>query len=91
MGLTLAVDFGSTYTKIVAFDLTREELVGASYSKSTVETDITIGLNSALEKLRSAIGRKVFDIDKILTSSSAAGGLRIVAIGLVKLLTTYLL
>lgn len=88
MGLTLAVDFGSTYTKVVAFDLPREELAGASYAKSTVDTDLTIGLNSALERLRTAIGRERFDIDKILATSSAAGGLCIVATGLVKTLTT---
>jgi uncharacterized protein (TIGR01319 family) len=88
MGLTLAVDFGSTYTKLVAFDLSREELVGITQAKSTVETDITIGLNAALEKMRLTLGQDKWNIDKILACSSAAGGLRIVSLGLVKVLTT---
>jgi uncharacterized protein (TIGR01319 family) len=88
MGLTLAVDFGSTYTKLVAFDLSREELVGVTQAKSSVGTDITIGLNEALEKMRLTRGQDKWNIDKILACSSAAGGLRIVALGLVKVLTT---
>ena len=88
MGLTLAIDFGSTYTKLVAFDLARQELVGITQAKSTVDTDITIGLNEALEKMRTTLGEDKFNIEKILACSSAAGGLRIVALGLVKVLTT---
>ncbi len=87
MGLTLAVDFGSTYTKLVAVDLKRAELVATSQAKSTVESDITIGLNNAFENLR-AVLRKEPEVENILACSSAAGGLRIVAIGLVKVLTT---
>jgi len=88
MDLTLAVDFGSTYTKVVAVDLSKEELVGVSQSKSTVENDITIGLDAALKKLATAIGTERFNIQHILACSSAAGGLRLVVIGLVSALTT---
>jgi uncharacterized protein (TIGR01319 family) len=91
MALTVAVDFGSTYTKAVAFDLASQELAGVSQAKSTVDTDITIGLNAALEKLRGAYNDplgKEQDVERIVACSSAAGGLRIVAIGLVKVLTT---
>ncbi len=87
MGLTLAVDFGSTYTKLVALDLAREDLVGVFQSKSTVESDITIGLNLALKDLARSLGHEP-DIERIFACSSAAGGLRMVAIGLVKVLTT---
>ena len=87
MALTVAVDFGSTYTKVVAFDLACEELIGVSQSKSTVDSDITIGLKAALEKLRTALGREP-DVERIVACSSAAGGLRIIAVGLVKILTT---
>jgi len=86
--LTLAIDFGSTYTKVVAFDLVAEQLVGVAQAVSTVDTDITIGLRTALEKLRMVIGGGKLDADRILACSSAAGGLRIVAAGLVRQLTT---
>lgn len=88
MGLTLTVDFGSTYTKLAAFNLAREELLGITQAKSTVDTDITVGLTAAMEKMRFALGEDKWKIDKILACSSAAGGLRIVALGLVKVLTT---
>jgi len=91
MGLTVAVDFGSTYTKAVAFDLASEKLLGVSQAKSTVDSDITIGLNAAMESLRgtlhATLGRAPA-IERTVACSSAAGGLRIVAVGLVKVLTT---
>ena len=88
MRLTLAIDFGSTYTKVVALDLAAEQLVGVAQAVSTVNTDITIGLRTALEKLQMAIGAEKLNTDRILACSSAAGGLRIVAAGLVRELTT---
>lgn len=88
MGLTLAIDFGSTYTKLAALDLDAEELVGWSQAASTVDTDITIGLRTALEKLQTYIGVERLDTDRVLACSSAAGGLRVVAAGLVRQLTT---
>lgn len=88
MGLTLAIDFGSTNTKAVAFDLAAEELMGVAQASSTVNTDITLGLHSALEKLRAAIGIDILQPERILACSSAAGGLRMAAVGLVRQLTT---
>ncbi len=88
MRLTLAIDFGSTYTKVVAFDLVGEQLLGVAQAVSTVNTDITNGLQTALEKLQRAIGAGKLNADRILACSSAAGGLRVVAAGLVRELTT---
>jgi len=88
MGLTLAIDFGSTFTKVVAIDLDKEDLVGVAQAASTVDTDITIGLHAALRRLRTLIGVERFNTDRILSCSSAAGGLRIVVAGLVSELTT---
>lgn len=88
MNLTLAVDFGSTYTKIAAFDLKNETLIATSYANTTVETDICIGLDVALAKLYAKLAGENYSIDKFLASSSAAGGLKMVAIGLTKELTT---
>jgi uncharacterized protein (TIGR01319 family) len=87
-GLTLAVDLGSTFTKVAAIDLDHEELVGVAQSPSTVDTDVTAGLNQAIENLETTIGRESMEIERLLACSSAAGGLRIVVIGLVSGLTT---
>ncbi|MCU0289493.1 MAG: methylaspartate mutase accessory protein GlmL [Acidobacteria bacterium] len=90
MNLTLAIDFGSTYTKLVAFDLENEEIIGTAQAATTVDIDITIGLRSALSHLEKIIKNKyqTFKIQKMISSSSAAGGLRMVGVGLTKTLTT---
>lgn len=41
MRVTIVVDFGSTYTKVVAVDLEKEDLLGTAQSPSTVGTDMT--------------------------------------------------
>lgn len=88
MDFTLAIDFGSTYTKVVAFDLANEEVLGVVQSESTVETDVTIGLESALMRLQEAIGIEPLAASRVLACSSAAGGLRMIVAGLVRDLTT---
>jgi len=87
MEVVLLVDFGSTHTKVLAVDLDREEIVGRSQAVTTVEEDITIGLNNALEQLFSRFDITERDIVARYASSSAAGGLRMAAIGLVPSLT----
>jgi uncharacterized protein (TIGR01319 family) len=81
MSLALLIDFGSTYTKIVAVDLDREILVGYAQSCTTVDTDIMVGLRNALSLLPSVV-RETSCLCK-LSSSSAAGGLGMVTIGLI--------
>jgi uncharacterized protein (TIGR01319 family) len=88
MRLAIAVDFGSTYTKVVAIDYEKEELLGVTQSPSTVATDMTLGLQNAINQLRGSIQVDELKPDKIVASSSAAGGLNVVAAGLVKGLTT---
>ena len=90
MELTVAIDFGSTYTKIAAFNLEKEELVGTARAKTTVDSDITIGLRDALDQLTDGIKKKgkKFEIQRLLSCSSAAGGLRMIAVGLTRALTT---
>ena len=80
----LFIDFGSTYTKIVALDLDDEKIVGVSHSASTVDVDIMIGLQTALDALM--VNGEKLDISRFsikLACSSAAGGLRLVVAGLV--------
>ncbi len=83
---TLAVDFGSTYTKIAAFDLEQETLIGVAKSPTTVMTDIMEGLTAALDILGEQLGSRPAYGAK-LACSSAAGGLRMVTVGLVPELT----
>ena len=40
----LLIDFGSTYTKLTAVDLEKEEIIGTGLSYTTVKTDINEGL-----------------------------------------------
>lgn len=86
--LTVTIDFGSTYTKVAAFDLDSEQLVAAAQSKTTVHNDITCGLDKALNTLKKQLAPAKYDISQMMASSSAAGGLQMVAIGLTKALTT---
>ncbi len=82
----LLIDFGSTYTKLTALDLGTGRLLGKAQGPSTVTTDVTIGLETALARLRERLGAEVAFRYR-LACSSAAGGLRMVTIGLVPELT----
>lgn len=82
----LLIDFGSTYTKLTLVDIEKEEIVATAKAYTTVETDVIIGYNKAYEKLMENV-KGEYEIVKRLACSSAAGGLKIVAIGLVPDLT----
>lgn len=86
MQAVLLIDFGSTYTKVTIVDLDREEIIATSLAGTTIETDIMEGLSTALGKIPSPPGGWNF-VHK-LACSSAAGGLKMVACGLVKELTS---
>lgn len=86
MDCYLLIDFGSTYTKVTLVDIEKEEILATEKSYTTVETDVTIGYKDALNKLFEKAGQEI-NIVKKLACSSAAGGLKIVAIGLVPELT----
>ena len=81
----LLVDVGSTYTKLNLVDTEKNEILGSASSYTTVETDVREGFNKAYEKLSKKTDVKY---DKILGCSSASGGLKVVAIGFSKNLTT---
>lgn len=87
MDIRLLIDFGSTYTKILAVDLDREVLLGRAQALTTIDNDITIGLNRAYSTLIDECGIDERHIRGRYASSSAAGGLKIAAIGLVPSLT----
>ncbi len=87
MKLCLLIDFGSTYTKVVAVDLDREEIMAVAQAPTTVDTNVMHGLQNALEGLRAKLPGRELHPEVKLACSSAAGGLRMVAIGLVTELT----
>jgi uncharacterized protein (TIGR01319 family) len=94
-GPAILIDFGSTFTKVVAVDLSLARVVGRSQAPSTVRTDVREGLLEALIALHQHHGclarcpedLSVLARHVVLASSSAAGGLRIVVVGLVPGLT----
>jgi len=89
MSLALLVDFGSTFIKMLCLDLEREIIVARSQEVTTVTSNIMVGLERALTKLHSVnprLGKDVGFSHKI-ACSSAAGGLRMVVVGLVPSLT----
>ncbi len=87
MELALLIDFGSTYTKVTAVDVAAAEVIATARGISTVETNILEGLGQALAEIKPHFGGVLPDFTHRLACSSAAGGLRMVAIGLVQELT----
>jgi uncharacterized protein (TIGR01319 family) len=81
----LLIDIGSTYTKVAAVNIKGQYIIGAAQSFTTVETDITEGLFNALGMLRKVTGTNKY-CEKY-ACSSAAGGLKMIAAGLVPELT----
>lgn len=82
----LLIDIGSTYTKTMAIDRCGESIAGIAKAFTTVETGIDEGLSHALCELSKLTGIK--DYSDKLACSSAAGGLKMVAVGLVTALTS---
>src|SRR3954462_8499072 len=91
----LLIDFGSTFTKLVAVELDSAQVLGRSQAPSTVDTDVREGLLRALITLherhalldRCPEDLSVLNSRTVLASSSAAGALRIDMIGNVPGLT----
>ena len=82
----LLIDFGSTYTKLTAVDVEGEQILGTAQSYTTVQTDINDGLRNGLKLLEEKTGK--LEYAETFACSSAAGGLRMVASGLVPELTS---
>jgi uncharacterized protein (TIGR01319 family) len=81
----LFIDFGSTQTKLTAVDVASAQLLGTASSNTTVADDISNGFKNALLQLQQSIG--TIDYTHRFACSSAAGGLRMMASGLVPDLT----
>jgi len=81
----LLIDFGSTYTKLTAVDVESEVILGTAAAYTTVQTDINDGLENAMALLEEKTGKLCYAAT--YACSSAAGGLRMIASGLVPELT----
>lgn len=88
MNLALLIDFGSTYTKVTAVDIDSETVLATARAFSTVGTNIMEGFFKALRELERSSGLNNPPYVYKIACSSAAGGLKMVAIGLVPDLTS---
>lgn len=82
-------EIGSTTTVVTAFTIKNNEINVAAQGKyyTTVYSgDVTIGLKYAISDIENQIGEKL-EWDRMLATSSAAGGLRITVHGLVEDMT----
>ena len=86
MGVVALADFGSTYTKVRLVDPVEGRLLARAEHPTTIGSDLIEGYASALEAARRAVGPAV-TIDEQLAVSSAGGGLKVAAVGLVEELT----
>lgn len=85
MGIVALADFGSTYTKVRLVDSAEGKLLARAEAPTSIGTDLIDGYASALELAKAEAGTTA--IDHQLAVSSAGGGLRVAALGLVDDLT----
>ena len=83
----LLIDIGSTFTKACAIGLDDEELLASVSTPSTSGTDVCEGIDNVINLINEAVGEKI-NFRLRLASSSAAGGLKMVVVGLVPDLTS---
>ncbi|SNS29093.1 conserved hypothetical protein [Anaerovirgula multivorans] len=87
MNALLLIDFGSTYTKLTAVDMENEEIIANAKALTTVQSDIMVGFQNAYGIMKDKCKGKDIQFNEMLACSSAAGGLKMIAVGLVPDLT----
>jgi uncharacterized protein (TIGR01319 family) len=85
VGVVALADFGSTYTKVSLVEIEEGRLLARAEAPTSIETDLMDGYATALAAAEAAGGTVA--IDRRLAVSSAGGGLRVAAVGLVGDLT----
>ena len=85
MALILTADVGSTFTKLTAVDSAERRVIGSARAFTTIETRVMDGFEAARRELFARFGAMEFD--RLVAASSAAGGLKMVSVGLVPDLT----
>ncbi|HET8813709.1 MAG TPA: glutamate mutase L, partial [Solirubrobacterales bacterium] len=86
MGVVALADFGSTYTKVSLVDAGEGRLLARAEAPTSIATDLMDGYAAALASARDSLSEPV-EIEHKLAASSAGGGLRVAAVGLVADLT----
>ena len=86
MPILALADFGSTYTKVRLVERPEGRLLARAEAPTSVATDLMEGYAEALTAAREQLEYPV-EIEAELAASSAGGGLRVAAIGLVADLT----
>jgi uncharacterized protein (TIGR01319 family) len=86
MGAVALADFGSTYTKLSLVDPGEGRLLARAEAPTSIGTDLMEGYAAALEAAKRAAGGSI-EVEEAIASSSAGGGLRVAAVGLVADLT----
>lgn len=85
MKVVALADFGSTFTKVTLVEKGTGRLLAHAQSATTARSDVMEGYLAALATARGAAGH--VEISHTLAASSAGGGLRMAAVGLVPELT----
>ncbi|HEX5018368.1 MAG TPA: glutamate mutase L, partial [Actinomycetes bacterium] len=78
----VCVDFGSTFTKVVAVD-SAGRLTARGSSRTTIDSDVMDGMDAALTNA----GIDLTEQTEVLACSSAGGGLRIAVVGYERAIT----
>jgi uncharacterized protein (TIGR01319 family) len=86
VGVLALADFGSTYTKVSLVERGSGRLLGRAEAPTSIATDLMDGYRAALGGAREAAGCEA-PLEREIAASSAGGGLRVAAIGLVADLT----
>ncbi|MDX6633942.1 MAG: hypothetical protein QOF06_145 [Solirubrobacterales bacterium] len=86
MSVVALADFGSTYTKVRLVDPAEGRLLSRAEAPTSIGTDLMEGYAAALAAARRPLGGSS-PIDDEFAVSSAGGGLRVAAVGLVADLT----
>lgn len=79
-------DFGSTYTKLSLVEPGEGRLLARAEAPTSIGTDLMDGYAEALAAAEARVGEPV-EVEQELAASSAGGGLRVAAVGLVADLT----
>jgi uncharacterized protein (TIGR01319 family) len=85
VGVVALADFGSTYTKLCLVDPEEGRLLARAQAPTSIRTDLIEGYEAALALATRSLG--AVEVERVLAVSSAGGGLRVAAVGLVEDLT----
>lgn len=82
MNYASLIDFGSTFTKMTVVSIKEQKLLFTTKTPSTVKSDASVGMEICLWAAKKFLGSKMFAQCRQVACSSAAGGLRMVVVGL---------